>query len=267
MATISSLMSLKNRLALVTGAGGNLGFVIAESLLELQANVILVDIQGSNLENVRERLLDKASANVYYHYCNLESLEERNLLISSVKDKYKNLDILVNNAAFTGNSTLSGWSVPFDQQSILTWRRAVEVNLTAPFHLCQGLSDCLSKGTGANIINIASIYGQLGPDFRLYDNTSMGNPAAYGASKGGLIQLTRWLSTTLAPSIRVNSICPGGIYRHQPDSFVEKYIARTPLQRMAKEDDFRGAIAYLASDLSCYVTGQILSVDGGWGVW
>jgi NAD(P)-dependent dehydrogenase (short-subunit alcohol dehydrogenase family) len=95
----------------------------------------------------------------------------------------------------------------------------------------------------------------------------MANPAAYGASKGGLIQLTRWLSTTLAPQIRVNVIAPGGVARGQPESFVDRYKARTPLQRMATEEDFRGAVAYLASDLSAYVTGQVLSVDGGWGVW
>ena len=95
----------------------------------------------------------------------------------------------------------------------------------------------------------------------------MGNPAAYGASKGGLIQFTRWLATTLAPAVRVNAISPGGIRRNQPDQFIARYAARTPLQRMATEDDLRGAVAYMASDLSKYVTGQNLAVDGGWGVW
>jgi NAD(P)-dependent dehydrogenase (short-subunit alcohol dehydrogenase family) len=95
----------------------------------------------------------------------------------------------------------------------------------------------------------------------------MSNPAAYGAAKGGLIQLTRWLATTLAPRVRVNSISPGGIFRNQPEKFVTRYEAKTPLGRMATEDDFRGVVAYLASDLSRYSTGQKLAVDGGWGVW
>jgi NAD(P)-dependent dehydrogenase (short-subunit alcohol dehydrogenase family) len=95
----------------------------------------------------------------------------------------------------------------------------------------------------------------------------MSNPAAYGASKGGLIQFTRWLATTVAPDIRVNAISPGGIYRQQPGAFVSRYEARTPMGRMATEDDFRGVVAHLASDLSRYVTGQNLAVDGGWGVW
>lgn len=95
----------------------------------------------------------------------------------------------------------------------------------------------------------------------------MGNPAAYAASKGGLLQLTRWLATTLAPEIRVNSMTPGGIVRGQPTEFQERYIARTPLQRMGAEEDLKGAAAYLASDLSAYVTGHNLVVDGGWTIW
>jgi NAD(P)-dependent dehydrogenase (short-subunit alcohol dehydrogenase family) len=106
-----------------------------------------------------------------------------------------------------------------------------------------------------------------GPDWGLYENTGVGNPAAYGASKGGLIQLTRWLSTTLAPNVRVNAISPGGIFRGQDTTFVSRYESKTPLGRMATEEDFCGVIAFLSSDQSKYVTGQNLSVDGGWGVW
>jgi NAD(P)-dependent dehydrogenase (short-subunit alcohol dehydrogenase family) len=95
----------------------------------------------------------------------------------------------------------------------------------------------------------------------------MANPAAYGASKGGLLQLTRYLATTLAPTVRVNMLTPGGVFRNQPEIFVERYIANTPLRRMASEEDFKGSAAYLASDLSTYVTGQNLIVDGGWTTW
>jgi NAD(P)-dependent dehydrogenase (short-subunit alcohol dehydrogenase family) len=125
----------------------------------------------------------------------------------------------------------------------------------------------MKNSVGASIINISSIYGQLGPDWRLYEGTKIGNPAAYGASKGGIIQLTKWLSTTLAPSIRANVVCPGGIFRNQPEKFVIRYQNRTPLGRMATDNDLKGALGYLASDLSSYVTGQILTVDGGWGAW
>ena len=95
----------------------------------------------------------------------------------------------------------------------------------------------------------------------------MGNPAAYAASKGGLLQLTRWLSTVVAPDVRVNAVSPGGVWRNQPAEFVKRFIDRTPLKRMATEEDFKGIIAYLSSDLSSYVTGQNIIVDGGWTVW
>ena len=116
-------------------------------------------------------------------------------------------------------------------------------------------------------MNIGSIYGVVGPDMSLYDGTKMGNPAAYAVSKGGLIQLTRWLSAVLAPNIRVNCISPGGVFRNQPESFVSKYLERTPLKRMGTEEDFKGAILYFASGLSSWVTGENLLVDGGWTAW
>ena len=123
-----------------------------------------------------------------------------------------------------------------------------------------------ASGHGS-IIHISSLYGVVGPDMRLYEDTAMGNPAAYGASKGGLIQLNRWLSTVLAPEIRVNAISPGGLWRGQPEAFVGRYVARTPLGRMGTEEDFKGAAAFLASDASAYITGQNLVVDGGFTAW
>ena len=95
----------------------------------------------------------------------------------------------------------------------------------------------------------------------------MANPAAYGASKGGLLQLMRYFATLLAPSVRVNAVTPGGIWRHQPKTFHQRYVAKTPLQRMGREEDLKGAVAYLAGDLSAYVTGHNLVVDGGWTAW
>ena len=145
--------------------------------------------------------------------------------------------------------------------------KAMEVNATAPFELVQSALPLLKQSGNGSIINIASIYGILGPDWSLYDGTTMANPAGYAASKGALVQLSRWLATTVGPSVRVNSISPGGIARGQPPSFVSRYVERTPLKRMATESDFKGIILFLASDLSRYVTGQNIIVDGGWSAW
>ena len=147
---------------------------------------------------------------VTYIECDLESEIERQKLIGKVCE-ISSLDILINNAAFVGENSLEGWSVKFEDQSLKTWRRALEANLTSSFHLCQNLSKILKKSKNGSIINIGSIYGMYGPDWKIYENTHLGNPAAYSVSKSGLIQLTKWLSTTLAPKIRVNCISPGGI--------------------------------------------------------
>ncbi|OIQ03351.1 MAG: short-chain dehydrogenase [Zetaproteobacteria bacterium CG06_land_8_20_14_3_00_59_53] len=267
MSSIKEMMNLKGRRALITGAGGNLGRVIADTLAEIGADLALVDRSGTDLQGQSDALQQRWGNRVYCYHCDLEQQEQRNELVRQLKDDGEGLNILINNAAFVGTSGLQGWSVPFEEQSVETWRRALEVNLTAVFDLCQGLAPMLRRSEGASIINIASIYGQYGPDWGLYEGTGMSNPAAYGASKGGLIQLTRWLATTLAPDVRVNAISPGGIFRNQPEPFVRRYAARTPLSRMGTEDDMRGSVAYLASDLSNYVTGQNLAVDGGWGIW
>lgn len=267
MITVKELLDLGGRRALVTGATGALGRIIADTLAELGADLVLVDRPGSDFCQISEELAGRWGIGVQHLHCDLEQQEQRVELIDLVKTEDGKLNILVNNAAFVGASNLAGWAVPFEKQSIETWQRALEVNLTAVFDLSQGLTPLLREAEGACIINISSIYGLHGPDWRMYEDTSMSNPAAYGVSKGGLIQLTRWLATTIAPKVRVNTISPGGIFRGQPESFVRRYEERTPLQRMATENDFRGAIAYLASDMSQYVTGQNLSVDGGWGVW
>jgi len=260
-------MNLKGRRALITGATGGLGKVITDALAELGADLVLIDQPGSDFQNLIESVVQRWGSSVQSRLCDLEKQDQRSELITWLKSDDKGLNILINNAAFVGTSELEGWAVPFEEQTVETWRRAMEVNLTAVFDLCQGLTPLLKSAGGSSIINIASIYGEYGPDWSLYEGTNMSNPAAYGVSKGGLIHFTRWLATTIAPTVRVNAISPGGIYRNQNDLFVSKYEERTPLKRMAKEDDFRGAIAFLASDMSRYVTGQIIRVDGGWGIW
>lgn len=266
MTTIKTLMNLRGRRALITGAAGGLGRIMAQTIAEQGADLVLLDRPNTYLHELANKLTNDWSVKVVIKHCDLEIQEQRETLITEMRQEGK-LDVLINNAAFVGSSGLPGWAVPFAEQTIETWRRAIEVNLTAVFHLCQGLAPLLRASGQGCIINIGSIYGEFGPDWSLYEGTSMSNPAAYAASKGGLLQLTRWLATTLAPDIRVNAISPGGIARSQAKEFVDRYEARTPLKRMAKEDDYRGIVAYLASDMSLYSTGQNYLIDGGWGAW
>lgn len=261
--TIKKLMDLQGRRALVTGATGHLGRVICATLAELGAEIILVDLPSRSFIGLQNNLRKNWKAKSIAIPCDLENEDQRIELIKQVRSDRRGLNILINNAAFVGSRRLAGWTVPFEKQSLATWRRAIEVNLTAVFHLCQGLKPCLQKSNGANILNIGSIYAHLGPNRRLYKGTNMANPAAYSASKGGLHQLTKWLATSLSPNIRVNAISPGGIFRSQPKSFVKKYDSITPLGRMATENDIKGAVALCVTDQGKYITAQTILIDGG----
>jgi len=261
------MINLKGRKALVTGATGHLGTFICHTLGEIGADLILVDLPGSNFKKLEVSLDKKWKCLAYSIPCDLESEKQRSALIQEVNKRYRYLSVLINNAALVSNSSLTGWAVPIERQSLDSWRRSLEVNLTAAFHLCQGFTSLLRCSPGASIINIASIYGEIGPNWRLYKGTTMGNPAAYAAGKGGLITLTKWLATTLAPHVRANSISLGGIYRGQNTKFVKKYNVSTPLNRMANEIDIKGALSLIASDASSYITGQNIIIDGGYCSW
>ena len=267
MKTLKELMDLRGRVAVVTGGGGHLGTVLGEALAELGARIAVVDVRADACEAAARRIREAFNVDAQPLPADLAREEEVRALPAAVLDRFGRLDILVNCAALVGTSDLQGWAVAFEKQSPATWRRALEINLTAPFVLAQAAASALRASGHGTVINVLSTYGLVGPDLGLYAGTALGNPAAYGASKGGLLQLTRWLATVLAPDIRVNAISPGGIERGQPAAFQERYRARTPLRRMAAEEDFKGAVAYLASDLSAYVTGQNLVVDGGWTAW
>jgi NAD(P)-dependent dehydrogenase (short-subunit alcohol dehydrogenase family) len=260
-------MALNGRTALVTGGAGHIGGAAAEALVELGARVILVDRDATLSSSRVEALRAQPGADVRAVGCDLADSRATRALVDSVAAEMAGLDIVVHSAALLGSSALTGWAVPFEEQTSEAFEAALRLDVGAGFALAQAARPYLvASGHGA-ICFIASIYGSVGPDMRLYEGTSMANPAGYAAGKGGIIQLTRYLATVLGPGVRVNSISPGGLFRHQPSGFVERYEQRTPLRRMGTEEDVKGAVGYLVSDLSAYVTGHNLAVDGGWTAW
>jgi Dehydrogenases with different specificities (related to short-chain alcohol dehydrogenases) len=268
MRKIKELINLTDRTALITGGAGYLGRAFGETLAELGANVAVADRNAAQAEQVAQTLTETYGIRAMAIVIDMAVEADVRTLPSQVAEKLGSLDILVNNAAFvSSDGSLSGWSVPFAEQSSATWREALEVNITAPTFLTQAAWPFLKASGKGSVINITSLYAFLGPDLRLYENTSMNNVAAYAASKGGLLQMTRWLSTVMAPEVRVNCVSPGGVWRSQPESFVKQFVSRTPLGRMAVEEDLKGVMAFLSSDMSQYVTGQHIPVDGGFSVW
>jgi len=267
MKSVQELMSLSGRVAAVTGGGGHIGRALCDALAELGAGVVVVDVQEQACGEVADRLHEHYGVPSSGLAVDLAVESQTRSICTRVLDHFGRLDILVNCAAFVGTSERQGWCTEFASQSSEAWRLAHELNLTVPFLLAQTCAEALGQHGVGSVINVASIYGLVGPDLRLYEGTRLGNPAAYAASKGGLLQLTRWLATVLAPRIRVNAITPGGIWRQQPEEFRQRYEVRCPLQRMGSEEELKGAVGYLASDLAAYVTGHNLVVDGGWTAW
>jgi NAD(P)-dependent dehydrogenase (short-subunit alcohol dehydrogenase family) len=266
MKTLRELESLKGRVAVITGGAGKIGEAFAEALGELGASIGIFDVAevaaSQRASQIAEGFAVEASAFVV----DVSREESVQAAVSAAVAQLGGIDILINNAAYP-RLDLPDDGLEIETQNLAHWQANLDVMLTGAFLMTRACASHLRRSRRGSVINIASIYGLLGPDMRLYDGTEMGNPAHYAAAKGGIVQLTRYWATTLAPEVRVNCIAPGGVWRQQPDSFHERYKSRTPLGRMATEEDLKGAVAYLGSDLSAYVTGQVLAVDGGWTAW
>jgi NAD(P)-dependent dehydrogenase (short-subunit alcohol dehydrogenase family) len=267
MRLLKDLMNMKERVALITGGAGHLGSTMAEALAELGTTVVVLDVDLPRCNAVAERLNRDFAVDSFPMVVDLSDSSAVADVPQRVLDQCGRLDVIVHSAGYGGDAKMEGWAVPFEQQSVAAWEKALAVNLTAAFVLVKEARTALFESGHGSVIFISSIYGTVGPDWNLYQGTSMTNPIAYGASKGGLLQLMRYLATLLAPRVRVNAISPGGVWRGYPESFHERYLARTPAGRMATEEDIKGAVAYLASDLSNYVTGHNLMLDGGFTAW
>jgi len=266
MRKLKDLQSLAGRVAVVTGGAGALARAYEEVFTELGARVAIVDMDHASCAT-RASEISELGGEALEVVLDLSDARTPEECVRTVMARWGRVDILVNNAALTGASGVPGYAVPFESQSLEAWNAAVQVNLTSAFQLIQAARIPLLESGHGSVINISSIYGNVGPNMNLYEGTSMGNPAAYAATKGGLIALTKYLATLLAPGIRVNAVSPGGIERGQPKTFLGRYEKLTPLGRMGTEEDLKGVVAFLASDASAYVTGQNILVDGGWTAW
>lgn len=267
MRPLKALMDLTGRKALLTGGAGHIGLAVGEALVELGATVAILDLDQKACQKRAAVLSRLRPGGAVSMPCDLRDEEATRAVVRQAVHELGGLDILVHCAAYVGTSRVAGWAVSFEQQTVEAWDAALRVNLTSAFTMVQEAKDALAASGHGSVVFFISTYGLVGPVPELYAGTDMAQPAGYAASKGGLLQLARWLATTMAPRVRVNAITPGGVWRDQPAVFLQRYESRTPLGRMATEEDLKGAVAYLSSDLSAYVTGHNLVVDGGWTVW
>lgn len=250
--------SLAGQVAIVSGGAGLYGRHIARALAGAGAHVVLAARNVDACAAVaRELCTNGASAEAVELDLGSEASIQR--LRKEVVDRNGRIDVLVNNAVARAGRMVR-------DTSAAEWAATSRVNSLGTFLITRECGEQMIAQRSGVFVNIASIYGMVGPDFSIYTDTALTNPAFYAYDKGGLINFTRYLATAYAPyGIRANCISPGGLATDdQPAEFVARYRERVPLGRLAGPDDIVGPVVFLASAASAYVTGVNLAVDGGW---
>lgn len=265
------LFSLKNKVAIVTGSLGLIGKNHCFALSEAGANVVAADIDEEKcIKFAKELPTESVGVGV-----DITKPESINRLKEITLDKFDAIDILVNNAAINDmfeNPLAAAELSMFENYPLEMWQKSLDVNITGTF-LCSQIigSEMAKKGKGS-IINIASTYGIVGPDQSIYKkpdgSQSFYKSPAYPATKGAIINFTRFLAAYWGKKgVRINTLSPGGVENNQDKYFIDNYSQKTMLGRMAQPVDYKGAIVFLASDASAYMTGANLIIDGGWTAW
>lgn len=258
------IFSLNRKKILIVGGTGKLGIQFAKTLEDAGAKIILADINKPK------------NLHFEFYTCDVSNQYSVKNFTSSLILKEKKIDVIIYNVYSKPNN----YYKPYENYDYETWDKSIKSNLSGAFLLSQiFLKHFKKKKIKGNIIFLSSIYGLVGPDMSIYKGLSnkkniyggsfkLTTPAVYSTSKAGLIGLSKWISTTYGKyNIRSNILSPGGVFDNQEKNFVKQYISKVPLNRMAKWDDYNGAILFLASDASSYMTGSNLLIDGGWTAW
>jgi NAD(P)-dependent dehydrogenase (short-subunit alcohol dehydrogenase family) len=269
--SLEKLFSLEGKVAVVTGALGLLGKQHCFGLSEAGASVVVCDLNEEKCKTFAKELSGK-NLGVGADITNSNSV--KNMKEKTLKE-FKRVDILVNNAAINDmfeNPTAASELSKFENYPLELWQKSLDVNITGTFLCSQVLGSEMAKNLKGSIINIASTYGITAPDQSIYKkpdgSQSFYKSAAYPVTKGAIISFTRFLAAYWgSKGVRVNSLSPGGVENNHDEYFISNYSKRTPLGRMAAPADYKGAIVFLASDASSYMTGANLVVDGGWTAW
>jgi NAD(P)-dependent dehydrogenase (short-subunit alcohol dehydrogenase family) len=242
---------LVGKTAFVVGGMGLIGVEVVKALADAEARVVVLDINENKIFN-RE--------NVKYEFFDATKLKDISLFVALMKEKYGSIDIWVN--MFYPRT--KDWAAKVEDLNLDSWRKNIDMHLNSYSWISREVALVMKKQRKGNIINFASIYGVTAPDFTIYDE-GFTSPMAYSAIKGGIVNLTRYLSSYFGGyNIRINTICPGGIYDDQDKNFVKNYEKKVLLKRMGTPEDVAPTVLFLSSDASSYITGATIMVDGGW---
>lgn len=268
------IFSVEDKVVVITGGMGQLGRQFALALVARGARVVVLD-RLVNEEAVKERFGIKAGeGQMRFISADVTVRSSLEAALAKFKQAWGVPDVLINNCALDSPPGASAAeNGPFENYPEDSWNKVLDVNLTGVFLCCQVFGGEMAKAGRGSIINISSIYGLVSPDQRLYayrrkEGAEFFKPVAYSVTKSGLLNLTRYLATYwAAQGVRVNTLSFGGVFNNQDETFLENYSHRVPLGRMAREDEYNGAIIFLSSDASSYMTGANMIIDGGWTAW
>jgi NAD(P)-dependent dehydrogenase (short-subunit alcohol dehydrogenase family) len=267
------LFALSGKTAIVTGGAGILGRRFCRALREFGANVVVADVRAEEAQAFAQELQRDSGGNVVGIECDVSNERSVQELVERTLQQFGRIDILHNNAA-SKSDDLDAFFAPVEDYPLTEWRHVMSVNLDGLFLVAKAVGARMrAQGTGGSIIQTSSIYGLVASDKRIYEGSSymgrqISNPPVYSASKAGVVGLTRYLAAYWGDvGIRVNALVPGGVDSGQNEVFKQRYSARVPMGRMAQADEMVGALIFLASPASSYVTGQVLVVDGGLTAW
>lgn len=263
MSRIQDLFSLKGKVAVVSGGAGLIGARTCDILAEAGADVVIVDSNADLAQREADRIAQATGRAVVPRSMDITVEDDVNELAEEVFSSFGRVDVLVNAAHYKGGAFFQS----LGEYPKEAWDQVLNVNLTGTFLMCREFGRRMFEREGGAIVNFSSTYGIVSADPRIYGESGINSPVAYAATKSGLVNMTRYMAVHWRPHIRANILVPGGVEAGQDPAFIRNYENRTPLGRMATRDDYQGAILFMCTDASAYMTGAVVTVDGGWTAW
>lgn len=255
---------LKGKIVVITGATGLIGKALCRGFIDQGSTLIITSRNKENGKQLEKELNElQIGESTYFK---LDISKEKNVkdLISFLENEFSRLDVFIN----CSWPKTDDWMENVEKVPFESIKQNLVQHLGGYFLCSQKAAILMKKQKLGSIINFSSIYGVVGPNFSIYNNTEMTCPPVYPLIKGGIITMTKYFATYFAKyNIKVNCISPGGIFNHQDSNFVKRYGEHTPLGKMGKPNDITGVALFLASESSSYITGQNILVDGGWTAW
>jgi len=274
--SVLDLFQLTGRVAVITGGAGMLGSRYADAIAEAGGSPVLVDLDGERASQIAGEIADRHQVKTLGIGVDITSKTEVDRLRDRIVEEFGRIDILINNAALTvkgGGSSGGNYFAPFEEYSQELFDRALGVNLTGSFLVTQSIGSWMANNNSGVVVNISSDVAMISPDHRIYegmeyDGQPFNTPIAYSMSKAALLAMTRYLATYWADSgVRVNALVPAGVFDEHEQDFVIRLSNVIPMARMAHKDEYKGAILFLCSEASSFMTGASLVVDGGRTAW